>query len=161
MDVNGIVIAAIAVLFVAIALALVLRGKGPDALPIVPRRLMTERERRVIEMIEAAAPACRVHAQVSMGALLEAKRGLDRSRQTAVRNRFNRKIVDYVIEDKKTGDVVAIVELDDRTHRAAKDKERDRLTSAAGYNTIRLPAGERITLQAVRERLAAAFPLTA
>ena len=159
MSTNWIIIVALASIGLVILLILAGQRIGTGSLPLVPRRLMTERERRVIEMIEAAAPGCRVHAQVAMGALLDAKAGMNRKQRTTIRNGFDRKIVDYVIENKQTGDVVAIVELDDRTHIAAKDKARDRLTAAAGYTTVRLPAGEGVTHQVVRERLTCARQL--
>ncbi|QNE07191.1 DUF2726 domain-containing protein (plasmid) [Croceicoccus marinus] len=157
MDLTWVIVIGIGLVALAVVLAAAKGGKGAGAFQVEPRRLMTERERHVIGMIEAAVPACRVHAQVSMGALMNAKRGLDRKRRTAIRNRFDRKIVDYVIEHRETGDVVALVELDDRTHNASKDEARDRLTADAGYTTIRLPAGKGVTHELVRERLAFIF----
>jgi len=155
MDLTGIVVIAF---IAAIMLAVLNAVGGAGALRVEPRRLMTERERRVIAMIEAAAPGCRVHAQVAMGALMDARKGLDRKRRRSIRNRFDRKIVDYVLEDRASGDVVAIVELDDRTHNAAKDEARDRLTAAAGYITIRLPAGKGVNAPLVRERISPVLP---
>jgi hypothetical protein len=150
------VLIAIAVLVVAlIGLLVVLKGAGGGTLPVIARRLMTAREREVIILIEDAVPRCRVHAQVAMGALLDAKKGLSRNDHASVRNRFNRKIVDFVLEDKASGDVLALIELDDRTHNAAKDRSRDEITKAAGYRTIRLAAGKRLDRVTVREQILA------
>ena len=149
------VTAIILVLVILIAVLNALSKRGSRDLPYQQRRLMTERERHVYGLIEAAVPGCRVHAQVAMAALIDVKSGLSPTERTAARNRFDRKIVDYVLERRDTGDVAAIVELDDRTHRPAKDKDRDRIAGAAGYITIRLPAGERVTRELVSKKLAA------
>ena len=119
--------------------------------------LMTPMEQRTIDHIETALPWARVHAQVSMGALLKPVRGLNRSKSTTVRNRFSSKRVDYVIEHRGTGRVVLLIELDDRTHNRAADAARDRITAAAGYITLRLPAGERPSADNVRQRIRSAF----
>ena len=103
--------------------------------------------------LEAVVPKFRIYAQVAMGALLRPEPGMSRQDATRLRNRFSQKIVDYVIEDPESGEVVALVELDDRSHRAERDRARDTMTAAAGYFTIRLPAGERPTLQNVRSRV--------
>lgn len=58
-----------------------------------------------------------------------------------MRNRFSQKIVDFVIEDRATGGILALVELDDRSHDALRDRQRDAMTASAGYRTIRLAAG--------------------
>ena len=66
---------------------------------------MTKRERIVCGFIEQAIPSARVHAQVSMGAILQPARGLDRSRATSVRNRFSSKRVDFLLEDRAGKDL--------------------------------------------------------
>ena len=117
---------------------------------------MTKRERIVCGFIEQAIPSARVHAQVSMGAILQPARGLDRSRATSVRNRFSSKRVDFLLEDRASGDIIAIVELDDRTHNARQDAQRDQMTARAGYTTIRLSGGRQTALS-VRSALAEAL----
>ena len=138
-----------------IGLGLLAAARSSSNLSVVPRRLMTAREREAMPLIEAAVPHCRVHAQVAMGALIDSRKGLSRKEGTAVRNRFDRKRVDFVLEERSSGDVLALVELDDRTHNAAKDRARDEITSAAGYLTIRLGAGKRVDQASVREEIAA------
>lgn len=148
----------IAIALIALALiAVAAKFRGPGTLPVKARRLMTAREREVIAMIEAAVPHCRVHAQVAMGALLDCRPGLSRAERTAVRNRFDRKVVDFVLEDRSLGDVLALVELDDRTHSDAKDRARDGITAAAGYRTVRLPARRRPDAASVRAQIVAAL----
>ena len=154
---TDLLIGLIAVALIALALAVAAKHRGPSTLSVKARRLMTAREREVISMIEAAVPHCRVHAQVAMGALVDCKTGLARARRTAVRNRFDRKVVDFVVEDRSSGDVLGLVELDDRTHSDARDRARDEITRAAGYRTVRLPAGRKPDAAGVRAQILAAL----
>ena len=75
----------------AVALLRLLGGRsGIGRLPVRPRELMTKRERIVCGFIEQAIPSARVHAQVSMGAILQPARAgyttirLSGGRQTAL-----------------------------------------------------------------------------
>ena len=70
------------------------------------RRLLTEREQAMHNRLTQALPNAVILAQVSMGALLTA-------RSRATRNRFDRKIVDFVVCDRAF-QVVAVIELDDK-----------------------------------------------
>lgn len=125
----------------------------------VARPLMTRVERETITHLEAAVPWCRVHAQVCLGALLQPARWLPKAAAARSRYRYGSKIVDFVLEDRRTGTVVALVELDDRWHSRSADQARDRLTGRAGYLTIRLPASEYPTRAGVQARVAAALNL--
>lgn len=108
---------------------------------VCARPLLTERERAARVIIEHVLPHARVHVQVAMGALLQPERGYNRSATLSARNRFSQKIVDFVIEDRASGAILALVELDDRSHNPLTDRLRDVMTASAGYRTIRLPAG--------------------
>lgn len=121
---------------------------------------MSKAERETITYLEAALPNCRIHAQVAMGALLKVKSGTDNRKRHQARGYFSQKVVDFVAEDRATGEIIALIELDDRSHNVAKDKERDLMTKAGGYLTIRLPAGRRPTLASVRQLLDASLPPT-
>ena len=145
------VLAALAVLLFAGAVIAVFRSR------VQRKQLMTRVEREVIGHLEAAAPWCRVHAQVCLGALLEPSRWLPRGTRTRLRYSYASKIVDFVLEDRRTGEVVALVELDDRYHNFGRDAARDRLTSRAGYLTIRLPASEYPTRTNVLARVTGAL----
>lgn len=125
--------------------------------PLEKKPLMTRRERAVAQIIERSFPRLRVHCQVSMGALLQPKRNLSARDQETWRWKYSQKIVDYVLEDRGTGEVVALVELDDWSHEARRDAARDRLTRAAGYLTVRLPADERPTSTSVQQRIGQAL----
>lgn len=126
---------------------------GICGLPVTAKPLMTNVERRAIAHIEAALPGTRVHAQVSMGALMKPRKGLDRSTYFRTFNRFCSKRVDFVVEDRATGRILMLIELDDATHNRRNDQDRDRLTTRAGYTTVRLPASERPTAESVRRHI--------
>ena len=111
---------------------------------------MTQRERECIVLLESMFPEHRIHAQVAMNALIQTKAGLDNKRNTSWRNKFDRKVVDFVMEERGSGDIYALVELDDRTHNLEKDRKRDTLTQAAGYRTVRIPPRTKLTEQALR-----------
>ena len=119
------------VLLAIVALAgaglLLTGGRGGPA-AFARKRFLTGNEREFLGRLERALPEMRVHAQVAMGAT---------RRHWQARGRFSQKICDFVLEDRRTGEVFAIVELDDRTHDPAKDKLRDAMLRQAGYRTIR------------------------
>jgi very-short-patch-repair endonuclease len=72
----------------------------------------------------------------------------------SIRGRFAQKVVDFVILDDAL-EVVALVELDDRTHRLEKDAARDAMTAAAGYVTLRYRSREKPEPKAIRAELRA------
>jgi hypothetical protein len=60
----------------------------------------------------------RVFPQVSFAAFLTDDGQLSRNAQWAVRAKFDRKIADFVVCERGSLKIVAVVELDDRTHDA-------------------------------------------
>lgn len=148
-------------LAILIGIAAIVKGlaKPRGALPVAVRAvpIMTQIERQTLAYIEMALPWARIHAQVSMGALLAPKKGLNRSQSTTIRNRFSSKRVDYVVEDRTTGRIVMLIELDDRYHNAKADAQRDRMTAAAGYSTLRLPGDEKPTAESVHRHIGNVF----
>jgi hypothetical protein len=142
------------VLATGAVLLLAVVGRLSQRKPLVTKkRFLTETEARVLAMLEAALPEHRIMAQVAMGALLQAG-SKDRKKAHSARNMFAQKIVDFVVVTRATAEVVALIELDDRTHQAAKDRKRDAMTASAGYRTIRLAAGRRPTAESVRAAVA-------
>ena len=87
--------------------------------------------KEVLSDVEAL-PEYAILAQISFGALLNAK-------TRAARNRFDRKIADFAICNKKTAEVLALIELDDSSHRGkeAQDAARDDMLNRAGYTVLR------------------------
>jgi hypothetical protein len=134
---DQLVIAAFALLAVA-ALALVyLRIRKPWLTRLRRKPLLTSNEAEFFHRLQRALPGFHVFPQVSFAAFLTDDGKLSRKAQWAVRAKFDRKIADFVICDRQTLKVVAVVELDDRTHVAHSDRQRDAITKAVGYQTIR------------------------
>jgi very-short-patch-repair endonuclease len=88
------------------------------------------------QRLKRALPALHVFPQVSFAAFLTDDGRLSGKGRWSVRAKFDRKIADFVICDFDFK-VLALVELDDRTHSAHADRQRDAITKAAGYQTIR------------------------
>lgn len=105
------------------------KSKGP--LTLKRKQLLTNREQQMFSVLCSALPECVVLAQVSFSALVTAEGWQSR-------NRFNRKVADFVLCSKQMN-VIAVIELDDRSHigRELLDKERDAMLMQAGYTTIR------------------------
>jgi hypothetical protein len=99
------------------------------------RSLMTAREREFIRLLRLALPNAEIHAQVAMGALVEVVGG-----GRAARNRFDRKVLDYVV-CSSAGTVLYAIELDDRSHLSESAKKRDavknEVCAAAGLRLVR------------------------
>ena len=106
-------------------------GKSRRLLRLQSKPVMTARERQMYHLLQTALPECTVLAQVAFSALVTAK-GWEN------RNRFNRKVADFVLCSQQLN-VLAVIELDDSSHagRECEDKERDAMLRLAGYDTLR------------------------
>ena len=119
-----------------------------------PKVLLSPNELEFLVRLETAVPELRFLAQVAMGALLNpiAPR---QDAKTYYRQRamFAQKIVDYVAQRRTDGAIVAIVELDDRTHDSERDARRDAMLMSAGYRVVRWQSRAKPDLQTIREVL--------
>ena len=131
-----------------------LAGKSLVLARIERKRLMTPAEVRFWHVLEAALPEYRVFGQVAMGALLKPVAGLSKKDWWSTFGRFSQKVVDFVVVEAATGNVVAVVELDDHSHDRLKDAARDVLLDRGGYLVVRFGGGGRITAVDVRARFA-------
>lgn len=137
-------------LLLVVIVLVMLSGAGSKTPQVQAKPLLTKREREALIAIEAALPGHRIYPQVAMGALMTTKPRLDKKVSTSTRNRFAQKIVDFVAEDRHSHELL-LIEVDDRTHKSAKDKERDAMTAAAGYRTVRVPAGAKLSAECIRD----------
>lgn len=112
-------------------------GSSPARFKAKP--FLTPNELEFLGRLERAVPEYRFHAQVAMGALLEPDllKKLNGREYMRARGMFSQKIVDFVAQRRDTGQIVAIIELDDRTHNADKDAKRDAMLKQAGYRVMR------------------------
>jgi very-short-patch-repair endonuclease len=127
---------AVGVLVLLTALLLLSRSRKPWLSHIQRRPILTHNEMEFYHRLKRALPACHVFPQVSFGAFLTDDGRLSGKARWSVRARFDRKIADFVICDAGFN-VLALVELDDRSHNAHADRQRDALTKAGGYQTFR------------------------
>lgn len=116
--------------------------------------LMTANEMEFLGRLEGAAPELRFCPQVAMGALMDpaVSRG-DRKAYYRLRGMFSQKIVDFVAQRRSDGTIVAVIELDDRTHDAEKDARRDEMLASAGYRIVRWNSKSKPGAAAIRETL--------
>lgn len=105
---------------------------------LAAKPFLTKAETEALDHLESALPSCRIHAQVAMAALMKPKQGLDKRTHLQTRGYYSQKGIDFVAQDRSTGKIVALIELDDKIHNASCDTARDQLTAATGYFTIRL-----------------------
>ena len=127
-----IVLLAIALLILFLAMrAKRQAARSRNALQLERKPVMTARERQMFHLLQLALPECTVLAQVAFSALVTGK-------GWATRNRFDRKVADFVLCSQQLH-VIAVIELDDSSHagRERQDRERDAMLRLAGYVTLR------------------------
>jgi very-short-patch-repair endonuclease len=108
---------------------------------ITRKQPLTNREQKMYSELTTALPGCTVLAQVAFSALIDTK-------YQETRNRFDRKVADFVLLTKQL-DVIAIIELDDTTHlgKEKQDADRDAMLNNVGYKTLRyrdIPSTEKL-----------------
>ncbi|WP_166793484.1 DUF2726 domain-containing protein [Pseudoduganella plicata] len=153
-----------AVLLVAIlALAVVVAAAAQKA-KTAPgsyraRKLMSENELEFFGRLTKAVPEYFIFPQVAMAAILQAK---STDRKIAHRDflRIAQQRVDYLV-CKADGTFVAVVELDDKTHQAARDKVRDERLQQAGIRTLRFESRNKPAVDVLRSALISPAPADA
>jgi hypothetical protein len=103
--------------------------------------IMTENEREFYQRLLAACPDCQIWPQVPILALVrpDAKEG-SRAFWTAFRRISNTRVDWAIVQGLE---VLAIVELDDRSHDSRKDAQRDRILKSCGYRVVRFSSSRR------------------
>jgi len=99
--------------------------------PIKGKPIITMNEQPTFMKLKEALPEHIILAQVAFSAFMTAQ-------GYATRNLFNRKVADFVVLDKAFN-IVAIIELDDSSHKGKEklDAERDALIHEVGFKVIR------------------------
>ena len=117
------------------------------------KALLTANEIEFFNRLTQALPNHHVFPQVALGALLQPNvSGSDKKKFHSIRGTFAQKISDFVICTKDIK-VIAIVELDDRTHNSEKDAKRDAMIVQAGYRVIRWNSKAKPSLEEIRQRI--------
>jgi very-short-patch-repair endonuclease len=142
------VVCAVAFLWrVAIAISRACRTPAYTAKP-----LMTANEREFFGRLVHAHEGGYVFAQVAMSGLLEPKAGNERARLAAFR-RISQRRIDYTLHARDLS-LLCVVELDDRTHDDASDRQRDALLHAVGIKTLRFASSDKPTVAQLRSTIA-------
>lgn len=142
-------------LIVLTALSFVNKAKGGtgDEKLYKQKSLLTANEIEFFNRLTQALPDHYIFPQVSLGALLQPNvSGKDRKKFHSIRGTFAQKISDFVICTRDIK-VIAIVELDDKTHNSEKDAKRDAMIEQAGYRVIRWNSKTKPTLDEIRQRI--------
>jgi very-short-patch-repair endonuclease len=141
-------------IFVIIAAVLSQLATGTNLGKFKKRQLMTDNELEFFFRLTRALPDYLVFPQVSMQALIEAASD---DRKTAYKDRLRiaQQRVDYVISDP-AGAVVAVIELDDKTHSQKKDAVRDARLRQTGIKTLRYQSKAKPSSASIRNDVIAA-----
>jgi hypothetical protein len=134
--------AAIALIALVVA-AVILRSGKPSLARIQPKPLLTANENEFFHRLQRALPSYQVFPQVSFAAILTDDGQLSRKSRWSPRAKFDRKIADFVVCERGSLQIVALIELDDRTHNASADRQGDAITKTAGYQTFRFESKQK------------------
>lgn len=156
-----IIIAIVIFAILAAALAVAVNGlKGKERTGAYRRRkLMTDNELEFFGRLVSALPDHYVFPQVAMSALLEAASS-DKKKSHSDRLRIAQQRADYIV-CLKNCDLVAVIELDDRTHSSSKDQLRDSRLEQAGIRTVRFQSRAKPTAEAIRAAIIGPFAVAA
>jgi len=113
--------------------------------------IMTENEREFYERLLAACPDCQIWPQVPILALVrpDAKEG-SRAFWMAFKRISNTRVDWAIVRDLE---VLAIVELDGRSHDARKDAQRDKILKSCGYRVVRFSSSRRPDPRQIHEAI--------
>jgi hypothetical protein len=115
------------------------------------RKFMTDNEEEFFGRLVVALPDHYIFPQVAMSALLDAASS-DKKEAHSDRMSIAQQRVDYVVCTRRC-EVVAVVELDDKTHSRAKDELRDARLEQAGIRTVRFQARNKPKVEAIRSMI--------
>lgn len=115
------------------------------------REIMTPNEIEFFRRLNAALPDYWIFTQVAMSALIQPDMGQGKAYMSAF-GKIAQKRVDYAIYDDYMN-LVAVVELDDRTHNKRNDAIRDAYMASAGIRTIRFESRRKPDTETIRQAL--------
>lgn len=116
---------------------------------------LTPNEVEFYRRLQKALPEFDVMPQVAMSSLIDTDLAEDHPEYWAQRHRFAQKVVDFVVYRRKPVGVIALIELDDRTHDANKDAMRDAMTREAGLVTLRFESRSKPSVEEIRRKVLA------
>lgn len=148
-------------LLIAIALLLIIaalwRGHRRYPYQAAPS-LFSAAELRFLQVLEKSITRKhKVYAKVRIADIVQVRSGLSGSRFFSAFNAIACKHVDYVICERATGEIAAVIELDDRSHdrpeRQNRDAFVDAVMHASGLPILHIPVQKRYNVQALKSEL--------
>ena len=142
-------------------------ASSSEGVPYEPRQeLFSPAERSFFGVLEqAVAGQFRVMGKIRLGDLIQPAKGFSHSQRTGAWNRIHQKHVDFVLCHPDTLAVVAVVELDDASHRRKDRSDRDafvdKVLSTAGIPIVHFAARKGYSIQEVSAKLNEVFSLRA
>jgi len=112
---------------------------------------MTPNEMEFFDRLVTALPDHYIFPQVAMAAVIEPASG-DRNKAHSDRLSIAQQRIDYVVYGKDH-QVIAVVELDDRTHVPSKDSERDARLMQASIRNVRFQSTRKPNLDELRAKI--------
>jgi hypothetical protein len=115
----------------------------PDApWPVAARNLLSDRENSLYQRLLSLYPDHKIFVQVALSQLIDVTE--DHPERQSIRNRFSQLVADFVL-CRSDLSIVAVIELDDRSHERADRKDADarknKALADAGVRLVRVPAG--------------------
>ena len=115
----------------------------PDApWPVEARNLLTNREQSFYQRLLNVFPHHKILVQVALSQLIEVDR--NHPERQSIRARYKQLVADFVL-CRLDLSVVAVIELDDRSHENPKshyaDARKNKALADAGIRLVRIPAG--------------------
>jgi hypothetical protein len=148
------------VLVAGFILALLKNSKGTSRTGTYRQcKLMTDNEAEFFGRLVVALPDHYIFPQVAMSALLDTTSS-DKKTAHSDRLRIAQQRIDYVVCTKSC-EVVAVVELDDKTHSRAKDQLRDARLEQGGIRTVRFQSRSKPGVEAIRTMILGPAPAEA
>ena len=146
-----ILLAIVAVILVIFSLIFeLIKSAGPR---YAAKNLLTDNEKEFYLRLKRALTGYEVFPQVAMGAVLNPAVGRNDRSYYKIRGTFSQKIIDFVVCDGQSLKVIAIVELDDCTHNARRDQQRDNMLESAGYHVIRWDCRRKPTIDEIQKKM--------
>lgn len=147
----------VGLLFLGLILGKAKRARRPHRLAfsftdLRRKPILTEHEKGFFPCLLDALPQHHVFPQVSLDAVMQTAAGLSNGAACSLRNSFSQKHPDFVICEKGSLKVVAIVELDDSWHDAEKDAERDKMLGAVKYPVLRFTDKDKPWREAIAKK---------
>lgn len=120
------------------------------------KHLLSKAERSFYGVLSQSAPQdTLIFGKVRVADVLKVKRGV--KNPLSYFNKISAKHFDFVLCDARTSAILAVIELDDSSHRSqraiANDDVKNQAASAAGLPLLRVPAAKHYIVTDLRERL--------